>query len=248
MNAKQVAELSGVSVRTLHHYDEIGLLSPGRNPANGYRSYADEDLDRLQQILFFRRCGFPLERIGQLLSDPEYDRDAAYAVQEKYLLHEKNRINTMLDTLRKSYRASKGEILMSNQEKFHGFDMSSNPYEDEARARWGDKAVDQSNAHIATLGKEGQKVLGEKMNALFRSLAEVREENPESSRAQQAISEMYGIFNSNIGHHYTPEAFEGLGQMYITDSRFTENIDQFGDGLAQFLAEAMRVFARNQKK
>lgn len=135
MLAHEVAGLSGVSVRTLHHYDSIGLLRPSRRTENGYRDYSDHDLDRLQQILLFRACGFPLEQIRTLLGSPSFDREQAFLLQRKILTHEKERINAMLCTLEKSMRSMKGELEMSSTEKFGGFDFSKNPYEDETRRR-----------------------------------------------------------------------------------------------------------------
>ena len=88
MNTNEVAGLTGLSVRTLHHYDAIGLLCPQRNPENGYREYSEENLDCLQQILFFRECGFPLSVIRELMENPEFDREQAFQVQKAYLVHD----------------------------------------------------------------------------------------------------------------------------------------------------------------
>jgi len=246
MNANEVATMTGVSVRTLHHYDKIGLLCPSRNEENSYREYSDGDLDRLQQILFFKECGFSLARIGQLLSSPAFDRQKAFDLQKKYLLHEKERINAMLDTLNKSMKAMKGEITMSQAEKFGGFDFSNNPYEDEARRLWGDEAVNQSNAKIAALSKDEQDAIAKGMDDLFIELAKLRKENPASEASQAAIDKMYRHFNQNFGYQYTLEAFAGVGQMYVSDSRFTENIDKYGEGLSAFLAEAMSIYTKSK--
>lgn len=247
MNTNEVASLTGVSVRTLHHYDRIGILCPGRNQENGYREYSEKDLDLLQQILFFKECGFPLAKIHKLLSSPSFDREQAFALQKKYLLHEKKRIDAMLNTLNKTMRSMKGETTMTQKEKFGGFDMTHNPYEEEARRLWGDEAVDQSNAHIAAMSADERNAISEGMDGLFRELATIRTEAPDSETAQKAMENMYRHFNQNFGYRYTPEAFAGVGQLYITDPRFTENVDQYGEGLSGFLAEAMRIYAENQK-
>ncbi len=247
MNIHEVVKLSGVSVRTLHHYDTLGLLRPGRNPDNGYREYTDGDMDLLQQILFFRECGFPLAKIAKLLKSPAYDRETAYELQKNTLLHEKQRIENMLFTLERTMQARKGEIVMTQKEKFAGFDFKENPYEEEARARWGDPAVNRSNAHLKGLGPQGQQALGDRMNALFSKLSAVRGEAPESPAAQAAMEEMFRFFNESFGVTYTPEAFAALGQMYVDDERFTKNIDQFGEGLSQFLAAAMAEYASRRQ-
>jgi len=246
MNANEVAAVSGVSVRTLHHYDAIGLLCPARNPENGYREYGERELDLLQQILFFKACGFSLGRIRQLLNAPSFDRTQAYALQEKYLLHERERIDAMLDTLRKSQRAMKGETSMTQKEKFGGFDFRNNPYEEEARRLWGGEAVDTSSAHVASLSDAEKDAAAEGMDDLFRSLAAILHEKPDSPAAQEAMGRMYAHFNKNFGIRYTPEMFAGVGRLYVTDERFTKNIDRYGEGLSAFLASAMRIYAERQ--
>lgn len=248
MNSNTISEITGVSVRTLHHYDAIGLLCPVRNCENGYREYTDEDIDKLQQILFFKECGFSLQKIKELLNRPDFDRAEAFALQKKYLLHEKKRIDTMLKTLEASLGNMKGEISMSQKDKFNGFDFTKNPYEEEARQLWGDAAVDKSKYHINSLSDKEKSSLANDMDSLFSSLAKVREEQPNSKTAQEEIGKMYNYFNSNLGYHYTPEAFAGLGQMYVDDERFTKNIDKYGDGLSKFLAEAMKIYAQNLKE
>ncbi len=247
LNTKEVALITGVSVRTLHHYDSLGLLRPSRNSENGYRDYSSEDLDLLQQILFFRECGFHLAKIKMLLGSPSFDREKAFELQKKYLLNEKKRIETMLTTLEKSIKTQKGEIIMTPEEKFIGFDFKENPYEEEARRLWGDEAVDKSSAYIGSMSEKEQKDVGESFNELFRELAAVRTEPPTSDKAQKAMDKMFRYFNQNLGCKYSPEAFAGLGRMYVEDSRFTENIDKFGEGLSAFLAEAMDIYAKNIK-
>ena len=247
MKSNEVSEITGISVRTLHHYDAMGLLCPGRNPENGYREYAAEDIDKLQQILFFKECGFPLAKIKELLNRPDFDTAKAFDIQKKYLLNEKKRIDSMLKTLEKSIQNMKGELEMSEKEKFNGFDFTSNPYEEEARRLWGDEKIDQNNAYIAGLSNEEQKAIAKGMDDLFMNLSKVRMESPGSAIAQKAIAEMYHHFNANFGYQYSLEAFAGVGQLYITDERFTKNIDKYGEGLSKFLAEAMAIYTENKK-
>lgn len=241
MNIKEVAEMTGISVRTLHHYDDIGLLCPSRNDQNGYRRYSKEDLDLLQQILFFKECGFPLSKIQRLVSSSSFNKEEAFLLQKKYLLHEKKRINAMLDTLDNSLKELKGEIIMSSKEKFNGFDLSNNPYEAEARRLYGDEAV----AHVSSLSKEEKESVSDEMGTLFERLSTLKDQPPESETVQKAMADMHRYFNTSFGYHYSPEAFEGLGQMYVADSRFTENIDRYGNGLSEFLSKAMAIYAKS---
>ncbi|ARJ39395.1 MerR family transcriptional regulator [Sporosarcina ureae] len=242
MKVKQVAELVGISVRTLHHYDEIGLLTPEETTDAGYRYYSEQNLETLQQILFFKELDFPLKEIKEILSDPSFDRQQALQLHRKLLLEKRDRIDQMVATIDKTTHYLKGEIDMSNEEKFKGFNFSQNPYEEEARKLWGAKAIEQSNTAFKNTA------VGEKMNDIYRKLAQLKNTPPESTEAQTAITEWYEFLNTHTGHHYTLEAFKGLGHMYTADERFTKNIDQFGTGLAQFMCEAMTIFSDTHKK
>ncbi|SEJ30290.1 DNA-binding transcriptional regulator, MerR family [Bhargavaea ginsengi] len=239
---KEVAELTGVSIRTLHHYDRIGLLSPEHVTEAGYRQYSERDLETLQQILFFRELGFQLKQIGQILQNPDFDRIEALALQREALLEKRSRLDRMIQTLENTIQDAKGEIEMTDKEKFQGFDFTNNPYEEEARQRWGNEAVDRSNKALADMGAQGQKQISEQMEALFRKLAAMRHQDAGSDEVQQSIGEWHAFLNS-MGHSYSPEAFRGLGQLYIQDERFTRNMDKFGDGFARFMAEAMGIRA-----
>ncbi|MEI4801793.1 MerR family transcriptional regulator [Bacillus sp. NPDC077411] len=242
MKVKEVADLVGISVRTLHHYDEIGLLTPEETTESGYRLYSDDNLETLQQILFFKELGFPLKKIKEIIDNPSFDRQEALVLHRKMLLEKRSRLDKVISTIDKTIQHSKGEIQMTNKEKFEGFDFSQNPYEQEARERWGNEAVDKANKAASSMTKEKQ----EEYNAIYRKLAILRNDSPESEQAQEAIQEWYNYLQ-NFGH-YSLDAFKGLGQMYVDDERFTKNIDQFGEGLAKFMQVAMAVYADRNKK
>ncbi|MEK8129894.1 MerR family transcriptional regulator [Paenibacillus filicis] len=245
MKVKEVSELVGISVRTLHHYDEIGLLVPDETTEAGYRLYSEDNLAMLQQILFYRELGFPLKEIRDIIDSPAFDRQEALELHRRMLLEKRSRLDEMIATVEKTIKHAKGEIEMTQEEKFKGFDFSSDPYEEEARQRWGDEAVDQWKGKLASRPTQGQEAWGESMNAIYRQLADLRHNPPESVESQAAIGEWYTYLNT-MGS-YKPEAFRALGQMYVEDERFTANIDKFGAGLALFMKEAMSVFADRQK-
>lgn len=240
MKVKEVADLTGVSVRTLHHYDEIGLLVPDSVTEAGYRVYSEENLTTLQQILFFREVGFPLKKIKELLDSPSFNRLEAFELQRDMLVAKRRQLETMIETIDKTLRSERGEMTMTNEEKFKGFDFSSNPYEQEARDRWGDEAVDKANKNVAQFGEKEQ----QEMNRIYSNLAALRGTDPASAEAQSAISDWYSFLNK-IGD-YSLEAFAGLGEMYVADERFTKNIDQFGEGLAVFMRDAMKAYAERR--
>lgn len=238
MKVKEVAALSGISVRTLHHYDEIGLLKPDHVTEVGYRQYSDENLAQLQQILFFRELGFTLKSIKEMMENPNINRREALEMQRKLLLKKRKQLDEVIETIDKTIRTEKGEYMMTNREKFNGFDFSRNLYEEEARERWGDDVINTSKKKMAQFGPLFQ----EEMNAIYLKLSMIRHLSPTSDEAQIAIGEWFTLLNK-IGT-YSVEAFRGLGEMYITDERFTKNIDQFGEGLAQFMRDAMIAYAK----
>lgn len=246
LRVKEVADLVGISVRTLHHYDEIGLLKPDKMTESGYRIYSDENLETLQQILFFKELGFPLKKIKEIIHSPSFDRMEALEMHRKMLLEKRKRLDQMINTVEKTIKHMKGEIHMTNKEKFAGFDFRHNPYEEEARKRWGDEVVDSANARLNRMSKEEQKEMVQTMNSIYQKLADLRHGSPESEEAQAAIKEWYDFLNNNFAS-YTLDAFKGLGQMYVDDERFMKNIDKFGEGLAKFMRDAMAVFAEKNK-
>lgn len=246
MKVKEVADLVGISVRTLHHYDEIGLLSPKKTSENRYRIYSSADLEVLQQILFFKELGFPLKQIKQIIHSPSFHKQEALALHRKMLIEKRNRLNEMIETVEKTMKHQKGEIMMTEKQLFKGFDFRENRYEQEARGKWGDEMVDQMNTKINRVSAVKQQEMANEMNEIFRKLAAIRSSSPASDEVQRVIAEWYAALN-NIAT-YSLEAFKGLGQLYVEDERFTENIDTFGEGLAQLMCEAMIIFADNYKE
>ncbi|WP_377890562.1 MerR family transcriptional regulator [Alkalihalobacillus sp. R86527] len=238
MKVKEVADLVGISVRTLHHYDAIGLLSPAETTEAGYRFYSEHDLETLQQILFFKELGFSLKEIQRILEDPAFDRKEALELQRRMLVEKRSHVDHMITTIDKTIKEMMGEIEMTNEEKFEGMNFDHNPYEEEARRRWGDEKVDESKGKIKGMSKEK---LSEDWDAIYTRLAKLRHGSPDSAEAQEAIHEWYEFLN-NFGD-YSYEAFRGLGQMYVDDERFTKNIDKYGEGLAIFMRDAMAVYA-----
>mgnify|MGYP000276333102 CR=1 FL=1 len=245
-HVKEVASLTGISVRTLHYYDEIGLLSPATTET-GYRLYTNDDIEKLQQILFFKALDFPLKKIKNILERPDFNQLDALHYQKERLLEKKERLETIIATIDQTIQNVKGERIMTDQEKFKGLDFSQNQYETEARIKYGDEAVNRSSQKLKSLSINEKDALSQSFHKIYQKLAKLRQGSPASEEAQKAIHEWYEFLNKNFGYHYTLEAFQGLGQMYIDDERFTKNIDQYGEGLAIFMRDAMTVYAARNK-
>ncbi|MFB1050217.1 MerR family transcriptional regulator [Paraliobacillus sp. JSM ZJ581] len=242
MKVKEVADLVDISVRTLHHYDEIGLLKPDKTTESGYRSYSHKNLDDLQQILFFRALDVPLKKIKKIMQEPTYDRKKTLQLHRENLLQKQKQIAQMIETIDRTLLHEKGEIIMTNEEKFKGFSFTKgNPYEKEARDEWGDQAIDQAKERV----KGNEEELAGRMNQVYADLATIRHTSPSSEEAQVRIEKWFYLLNE-MGN-YSLDVFSGLGEMYVADERFTKNIDQFGDGLAVFMRDAMRTYAENHK-
>lgn len=242
MKIKELADLAGISVRTLHHYDEIGLLQPDTNKDNGYREYSDDDISKLQQILFFRQMNFKLTQIKEILNSPAYDRLEALETQKEIVTKEQDRLMSILNLINHTIKTEKGEMTMTNEEKFEGVDFSHNPYEQEAKEKWGSHAVEDSKQKLKQKGSDEAK---REFDEIYQGLAAVRHEDPASDAAQEHIHKWYEFLNE-LGE-YTPEMFKNLGDMYVADERFTKNIDQYGEGLAEFMQQAMTVYYDNHK-
>lgn len=241
LQVKEVAKIAGISVRTLHYYDEIGLLKPDESSASGYRLYSERNLDQLQQILFFRTLDFPLKEIKTMMEDKSYDRLEALYIQREQLQKKRDNLNELLYTIDQTITHEQGGVKMTQNEKFKGFSFGDNPYEEEAKQKWGKEAVEASNAKIAAWTDTEKSEQEAAFNEIFRRLAAVRHLEPGAEEVQQAIQLWWNYLNQ-IGD-YSKEAFRGLGEMYVADERFTKNIDQFGEGLSAFLKEAMGIFA-----
>lgn len=235
-----MAKLTGVSVRTLHYYDEIDLLKPDMISKNNYRLYSERNIQLLQQILFFRELDFSLREIKQFLAHPSFNAIEALERHRNTLVKKQARLTQLIQTIDQTIQDEKGAIKMTNEARFKGFNFADKQYEQEARERWGDEAVDSAEEKI-----NQKKDFQTRMNERFQSVAEHRHLHPSSEKAQ---TEMRAWFNelNEIGD-YSFAAFKGLGEMYVEDGRFKENINQYGEGLAEFMCEAMKVFAENNQ-
>lgn len=246
---KQLAELSGVSVRTLHHYHQIGLLVPGRFSSAGYRLYGTAEVDRLQQILFYRELGFALSDISALLDDPNFDRKAALQSHLSALKAQQTRLKTLILTVEKTIQQETGGIQMPDSEKFEGFkaaliEENETRYGAEIRAKYGDETVDQSNAKIGSMTPaqyEAWKQLEQEIHTGLEQ-AVLSQADPGSEVGKQ-LTALHRRWLSFTWSSYSPAAHKGLAQMYVCDERFTAYYDRKVPGCAAFLRDAIQFHA-----
>ncbi|UYQ63580.1 MerR family transcriptional regulator [Streptomyces peucetius] len=238
----QVARFAGVTVRTLHHYDEIGLLRPSGRSGSGHRRYDDADLDRLQQILFYRELGFPLEEVAALLDDPDVDPRAHLARQHELLSARITKLQEMAAAVERAMEAKKMGINLTPEEKFEVFgDFDPDEYAEETERRWGGTdAYEESRRRAASYTKEDWQRIQREADEITRRFVALMEagEEPESEAAMDAAEEHRQWLSRN---HYdcTYEIHTGLAEMYVADERFTRNIDQARPGLAAYEREAI---------
>ena len=243
LQIKEFAELTGVSVRTLHYYDEIGLLKPSYvDEQNGYRFYDETSLERMQEILFYRELNFPLKSIAEILASPNYDKQKALAEQKRLLTIKKNRLERLIAALE---QAEKGEITMSAFDNSE-YETARQQYEDEAKQRWGDTdAYKESQAKTAGYSKDKWNDVLAGMNGVFAEFAACKKcgDGADSDTAQQLVKKLQDYITANF-YHCTDDILAGLGQMYVCDERFKKNIDSHGEGTAVFVAEAISIFCK----
>jgi DNA-binding transcriptional MerR regulator len=243
---KDVARLTGVSVRTLHHYDTIGLLVPGGRTAAGYRLYTDADLLRLQQILIGRELGLPLEEIRQSLDDPRFDRKAALLDQRQRLHDRARQAEAMIRAIDTALAALDGSVTtgeMAMADLFDGFDPSR--YEEEARERWGGtEAFAESTERTKRYTADDWNAIKAEQGAVYEAaVAALKAGKAPSSADAMDIAERHRLSIDRWFYPCSLTMHKGLASMYESDDRFRQSIDKYGEGLTTFLAEAIRANA-----
>lgn len=238
---KAVAELTGITVRTLHHYDEIGLLSPARS-SNGYRTYTDGDLLRLQQILVYRELGLPLERVKAVLDDPGFDLAKALADQRSQLLARAETTAKLLDAIDAALRSLQGKSV-EPKALFEGFDPAR--YEAEAEARWGSTDAYQESKRRTAVYDEATwtSIRAAEARITARIADALAAGHTPDSDEGLALAEAYRLHIDRYFYPCSRAMYGQIAAMYETDPRFTANLDRAGDGVAVFLAAAARANA-----
>ena len=240
MKISEVAKLSGVTVRTLHYYDEIGLLKPSKTTEAGYRMYSIEDLEKLQQILFFRELDFPLNEIKEIMINPKYDKIEALNKHKELLIEKRKRIDGLITLIDKTI---KGDNNMSFKE-FDNSKIEENKrkYSEEVKKRWGNTdAYKEYEKKTTSYDKNSWNTINEEMAKILKEFADNRDKDVNSDIVQSLVEKWRGYITLNF-YNCTKEILSCLGLMYIGDERFKENIDKYGEGTSEFMAKAIEIY------
>ena len=244
LHIREFAKLAGVSVRTLHFYDEIGLLKPSSvDEQNGYRFYDEYALARMQEILFYRELDFPLKEIRMILSSPDYDKQNALKEQKHLLMLKKERLERLISALD---GAMKGEKVPMDVFDNHAFETKRAEYAKEAREKWGDTAAYKESAEkTARYSTDKWKQVNDAMDKRIGEFAACKAEGFASDSAEaQKLAEKWQAFITENYYTCTKEILASLGEMYVADERFRENIDRHGDGTARFMSDAIKTYCK----
>ena len=233
---KEVSRITGVSVRTLHHYDAIGLLKPSKITGSGYRLYDDTALQRLQAILFFRELEFPLQEIKAILDSPDFDPVEALESQIRLLQLRRDHLDNLISH---ALKIQKTGVISLNFKPFDKTELDA--YAAEAKAKWG-KTDAYKEYEQKSSGKDAPNA--DPMMAIFAEMGKIRHADPASAEAQALVCKLQNHITASY-YNCTKSILAGLGQMYVADERFKANIDRAGgEGCAEFAAKAIKIYCK----
>jgi len=242
MRINEVVKITGVSARTLQYYDEIGLLIPQKLD-NGYRDYSEENLEKLQKILFYRFLKFKLNDIRELL-EGDFDNLKILEQQRELILREKEKFEVILHNMEKTIRNYKGEQTMTIEEKFNGFKKEDlNKYENQAVEKYGKDTIEESKKRQS--GRE--EIVTEEFNEVFRSMAKFKDENVDvaEKEVQSKVEDLYNNMNE-YAFDCSIEVFSYIGKGYVHNPEFKKNIDKFGEGVAEYTSKAIEKYCSDR--
>lgn len=244
---QKLANLAGISTRTLRYYDEIGILKPARINSSGYRIYGQAEVDRLQLILFYRELDLNLETIKQIITSEAFDKTAALKEHRKQLMAKREQLDLLISNVEKTIEVNEGRSKMSDKEKFEGFkksmlDDNEKKYGKEIREKYGEDTVNASNQKFMNMTQEEY----DKFQRLSQEVLDTLEQayqtgDPAGELAQKAV-DLHRQWLSFTWNSYSKEAHAGLAQMYVDDERFTAYYDKNQPGCAKFLRDAVLIY------
>ncbi|MBS4174883.1 MerR family transcriptional regulator [Bacillus sp. FJAT-49736] len=244
---QKLGKLAGISTRTLRYYDEIGILKPARINSSGYRIYGEQEVDCLQQILFYRELGVSLEDIKNIITDPSFNRMNALMEHRDKLLAKRKQLDQLIANVDKTIAVTEGKITMADIEKFEGFkqkmiDDNEKKYGEEIRSKYGNKQVDESNEKIKGMTEEQYAQFEKLGENVLASLKKAISTNDPASELAQKTAELHRDWLCYTWSSYNKEAHAGLAQMYVDDERFAAYYDKVQPGAAEFLRDAILIY------
>ena len=249
----ELADLAGVTRKTLRHYDKIGLLQPQSLSDAGYRLYGQAEVDLLQQILFYREMDLPLAEIRALVQAPDYQVTKALDQHLAYLSRERRRIDRLIETVETTIQAQRGERNMTNEEKFEAFkrdlvDENEANYGEEIRAKYGDDQVDAANRKILGASKEewsSIEVLNDQLNQKLAEATKIGDPNSHLAKEVVDLHRQWLTFYWPEGK-YSKEMHMNMVDMYVNDDRFKAYYENIAPGAAAFLHKAVHYFLNSK--
>ena len=249
---QKLGSLAGVSTRTLRYYDEIGILKPARINSSGYRIYGQAEINRLQQILFYRELGVSLDSIKDIVTAPSFDGATALKEHREKLLEKRMQLDMLIDNVDKTISATEGRVNMSNKEKFEGFkqkmvDDNEKKYGKEIREKYGKDTVEKSNAKVKNMTQEQYDEVTKLSEEVTTTLAEAFKNGDPASDIAQKAAGLHKKWLTFYWSEYSKEAHAGLAQMYVDDERFTAYYDKEQPCTAEFLRDAVFIYTGMKK-
>ncbi|MDU5110233.1 MAG: MerR family transcriptional regulator [Clostridium sp.] len=247
---KKLAEMAGVSTRTLRYYDEIGLLKPCRVNSSGYRIYGEKEIDILQQILLYRSMDIKLEDIQNIIANPNFNICQSLIEHRESLISRRNQLDQLILTVEKTIEYKKGEISMSNKEKFEGFKKeklkeNEEKYGKEIRDKYGKETVEASNKKFMNLSEEDFNEMQRLESEVFENLLKVSDSGDLDSEEAKKVYENHKKWLCFSWPSYSKEAHAGLAEMYVADERFAKYYnDKAGKEVAEILRDIIVKYAR----
>jgi DNA-binding transcriptional MerR regulator len=249
---QKLGSLAGISTRTLRYYDEIGILKPARISSSGYRIYGQKEVDRLQQILFYRELGVSLDSIKDIVSAPSFNGANALLEHRAKLLEKREQLDILIANVDKTIALTEGRIKMSNKEKFEGFkqkmvDDNEKKYGKEVREKYGNDTVEKSNAKLMNMTEAQYDEVTALANQVTETLAEAFATGDPAGELAQKAADLHKKWLTYYWSEYSKEAHAGLAQMYVDDPRFTVYYDEKQPGTAEFLRDAVLIYTDMNK-
>lgn len=244
---QKLSRLAGISTRTLRYYDEIGLLKPARINSSGYRIYGKDEVNRLQQILFYKELGVSLDNINNIINSSSFDGVKALREHREKLLEKRKQLDLLINNVDKTINSQEGKIEMSDREKFEGFkqkliDDNEQKYGKEIRKKYGNEVIDKSNKMIKGMTEEQYKQWEELGKTVIDTVkAAFKAGDPAGDLAQKA-ADLHRQWLNYSWDNYTKEAHAGIAQMYVNDERFRLYYDKDQPGTAAFLRDAILIY------